>query len=157
MVEIKYWDVYYEELDKYADLSIGDFHLTKESIIDFANQWDPMIFHTDEEVAKTTPHGGLIAPGTLLLAIRIRLLHKNGVNRKILASLGFENVKFTKPAYVNDRITLNIKLINKRISKSRPDYGLATYHMELVNQNGEAVLAMNDTVMIERDPNLFQN
>ena len=150
-----YNDFYYEEVEEYTSRSLGEYLVTKEAILDFANQWDPLIFHTDEEIAKTTPHGGLIAPGTLLLAIRIRLLHSGGINRKVLASVGFENVKFTKPAYVGDRLTLKIELEEKRVSRSRPQYGLAKYSMELVNQLGEPVLTMLDTIMIERDPKII--
>ena len=145
-------DYYYEDVIADDRVSLGDYLITKDAILDFANQWDPMIFHTDEEIAKTTPHGGLIAPGTLLLAIRIRLLHDGGINRKVLASLGFENVRFVKPAYVGDRLTLNIKFQKKRLSKSRPKYGLVNYYMELANQLEEPVLTMLDTVMIERNP-----
>ena len=147
-----YRDHYYEDIMDNDRVSLGDYLITKETILEFANQWDPMIFHTDEEVAKMTPHGGLIAPGTLLLAIRIRLLHDGGINRKVLASVGFENVRFVKPAYVGDRLTLNIMFQKKRVSKSRPEYGLVNYYMELVNQVEEPVLTMLDTVMIERDP-----
>lgn len=147
-----YRDHYYEDIMDNDRVSLGDYLITKETILEFANQWDPMIFHTDEEVAKMTPHGGLIAPGTLLLAIRIRLLHDGGINRKVLASVGFENVRFVKPAYVGDRLTLTIKFQKKRVSKSRPEYGLVNYYMELLNQVGEPVLTMLDTVMIERDP-----
>ena len=149
-----YNDYYYEDINDTYKVSLGEYLVTKETILDFANQWDPMLFHTDEEFAKSSPHGGLIAPGTLLMAIRIRLLHSGGINRRVLASVGFENVRFVKPAYVGDRLTLNVELQDKRISKSRPEYGIVKYHMELVNQTGDKVLTMIDTVMIERNPNV---
>ena len=88
------------------------------------------------------------------MAIRIRLLHSGGINRRVLASVGFENVRFVKPAYVGDRLTLNVELQDKRISESRPEYGIAKYYMELVNQTGDKVLTMIDTVMIERNKNI---
>ena len=114
MTEQLYRDFYYEDIQVGDEASHGDYQTTKEELIAFAKQWDPMIFHTDEDVAKTTPHGGLIAPGTYLLAIRIKLLHQGGVNRKILASAGFENVRFLKPSYVGEKLTLKIKLLEKR-------------------------------------------
>ena len=147
-----YNDYYYEDINDTYKLSLGEYLVTKETILDFANQWDPMLFHTDEEYAKSTPYGGLTTPGTLLMAIRIRLLHSGGINRKILASVGFEDVRFIKPAYVGDQLTLIIELREKRPSKSRPEYGIVTYYMELVNQAGEKILTMVDTVLIERDP-----
>ena len=132
MSEQLYRDFYYEDIQVGDEESHGDYQTTKDELIAFAKQWDPMIFHTDEDVAKTTPHGGLIAPGTYLLAIRIKLLHRGGVNRKILASAGFENVRFLQPSYAGEMLTLKIKLLEKRISKSKPNYGLAKYHMELI-------------------------
>ena len=147
-----YRDFFFDDIDQYNNSSNVEIVVTKEKILEFAHQWDPMIFHTDEELAKTTPHGGLIAPGTLLLAIRIRLLHSGGVNRKVLASVGFEDVKFVKPVYANDRLKMNIKLIGKRLSRSRPKFGLATFYNELLNQDDEPVLTMVDTIMVERDP-----
>ena len=147
-----YNDYYYEDINDTYKVSLGEYLVTKETILDFANQWDPMLFHTDEEYAKSTPHGGLTAPGTLLMAIRIHLLQSGGINRKVLASVGFEHVRFVKPAYVGDELTLNVELREKRLSKSRQEYGIATYYMELVNQAGEKILTMLDTVLIERDP-----
>ena len=143
MTEQLYQDFYYEDIQVGDEASHGDYQTTKEELIAFAKQWDPMIFHTDEDVAKTTPHGGLIAPGTYLLAIRIKLLHQGGVNRKILASAGFENVRFLKPSYVGEKLTLKIKLLEKRVSKSKPNYGLAKYNMELVNELGTS-RSLND-------------
>ena len=149
-----YNDYYFEDIQDTGRISRGEYLLTKEIILDFANNWDPMLFHIDEEFAKSSPHGGLIAPGTLLMAIRIRLLHSGGINRRVLASVGFENVRFVKPAYVGDQLTLNVELRGKRLSKSRQEYGIATYYMELVNQTEDKVLTMIDTVMIERNPNI---
>ena len=103
-----YNDYYFEDIEDTGRIPRGEYLLTKKIILDFANQWDPMLFHIDEEFAKSTLHGGLIAPGTLLMAIRIRLLHSGGINRRVLASVGFENVRFVKPAYVGDRLTLNV-------------------------------------------------
>ena len=62
MTEQLYRDFYYEDIQVGDEASHGDYQTTKEELIAFAKQWDPMIFHTDEDVAKMTPHGGLIAP-----------------------------------------------------------------------------------------------
>ena len=52
-----YNDYYYEDINDNDKMSLGEFLLTKETILDFANQWDPMVFHTDEELAKSNKLG----------------------------------------------------------------------------------------------------
>ena len=64
-----YNDCYFDDIRDTDRISQGEYLLTKEIILDFANQWDPMVFHTDEELAKSSPHRGLITPGTLLMAV----------------------------------------------------------------------------------------
>ena len=46
-----YNDYYYEDINDTYKVSLGEYLVTKETILDFANQWDPMLFHTDEELS----------------------------------------------------------------------------------------------------------
>ena len=53
----------------FEDISVGDkttsksISVTKEEIIEFARKYDPQPFHIDEEAAKKSIYGGLIASG----------------------------------------------------------------------------------------------
>lgn len=147
-----YNDFYYEDIEIGAVRRLGEHHVSREEILEFGNAWDPMDFHIDEQKAEASPHGALITAGTHMLAIRIKLLHSAGVNRKVLASGGFEEVRFRKPLYAGETVHLTVECVEKRLSQSKPDLGIAKMHMELVNQKGETVLSMLDTIFISLKP-----
>lgn len=41
----------------------GRITVEEEGMVSFGNQFDPQLFHTDPEGAKSTSYGGLIASG----------------------------------------------------------------------------------------------
>ncbi len=53
---------YLEDLSNGREFQLGTIGVTKDSIIDFAEKYDPQKFHFNEEVA-TKMFGGLIASG----------------------------------------------------------------------------------------------
>ena len=140
----------------YDDITVGDSFrigphpLSAEEIIEFGKQWDPMPFHVDEELAKQSPFGGLIASGTHMLAIRIKLLQSQGINPAVVASMGYDEVKFLLPARPGHNLTLVMQCIGKRESKSRPNQGIVQFSQRLENDNGETVLSLLDTILVNR-------
>jgi acyl dehydratase len=138
----------------FEDLTVGDTYvigrhqLERQEILDFGRQWDPMPFHIDEDLANASHHGGLIASGTHMLAIRIKLLQSHGTNPYVIASMGYEEVKFLLPSRPGDEVTLHGECVWKRESKSQPDRGIAKFSFTLINQKDETVLSMVDTIFI---------
>ena len=57
--------MYFNELKVGMSVDIPSAVITKEKMIDFAKNYDNLPFHTDEEYAKTTPFGQIIAPGVM--------------------------------------------------------------------------------------------
>ena len=55
--------MYFEEFVLCLKTNIEPAIIDKDDMIDFANKYDPIPLHTDEEYAKSTIFGGLIAPG----------------------------------------------------------------------------------------------
>ncbi|HTZ03730.1 MAG TPA: MaoC/PaaZ C-terminal domain-containing protein, partial [Xanthobacteraceae bacterium] len=98
-------------------------------------------------------HGGLTAPGTYLLAVKLRLIHTLPFQRTVIASVGYDEVRFLRPVPPGEALTLQIEWTDKRRSKSKPDRGLVTGRYVLRNAAGEAVLSQLDTIMMRlRDP-----
>ena len=54
-------------------------------------------------------------------------------------SPGFRELKWLKPAYVGDTITYASEVLAKRVSKSRPGWGLVTVRYSGSNETGEIV------------------
>ena len=111
-----------------------------EEIKRFAGEWDPMPFHIDEEVAKLTPMGNLFASGAHNIAISIKLSHTM-MERPVaaIAGLGWQDVRFPLPVFAGDVLRLRTEVVEKRESQSKPDRGIVTTLITLLNQDDAVV------------------
>jgi acyl dehydratase len=139
-------DIFYEDVTPGAVLHAGPYVIPEQELLDFAATWDPLPIHVDKEFAA--PYGGITAPGTYLLAIKMRLIHHFPVRRTVLAGFGFDEVRFHRPAHPGDALTLELTWRDKRRSKSKPDYGIVSAHLALVNAAGETVMSHLDTILM---------
>ena len=138
----------YEEFVVGNRYEIGSYQLTKDEIMEFARRWDPMPFHIDEEAAAASQHGGIIACGSHLMALRVYLIQRNGTNPHVVASGGYDQVRFLQPGRPGETLTLFGECKEKRESRSKPDRGVVTIELTLKNQDGEPVLSMLDTIIV---------
>ena len=144
-------DIFYEDVSPGATLRAGPYVIPEQELLEFAMAWDPLPIHVDKEFAA--PYGGITAPGTYLLAIKMRLIHRFPVRRTVLAGFGFDEVRFHRPAHPGDALALELTWRDKRRSKSRPDYGIVSAHLALVNAAGEMVMSHLDTILMRlRNP-----
>ena len=142
------YDNTYEDYQIGERVLLGNHLLTLEEIIDFAKQWDPAPFHIDEKAGLDSIHGSLTAAGAHLIAIRIKLIQDRGINPHIIATMGWDKVRFIKPAKPGDTLTLSYACTEKRLSNSRQDCGIVTMHFEMTNQNDVLILSLDDTILI---------
>lgn len=145
-------EFFYDDIQIGKSDSYGSYDLTKEDIIEFAEKWDPMPFHVDEGVCESNIHGGLIACGVHLLGIRMILTHNMPALDAVVASFGYDEVRFKAPARPDDTLTLHAEWTEKRESNSRPDCGIAKLNYSLLNQNGDTVLSHADTLLVKKRP-----
>lgn len=120
--------------------SVATHPVTAEEIKRFAGEWDPMPFHIDEEVAKLTPMGKLFASGAHNIAISIKLSHTM-MERPVaaIAGLGWQDVRFPLPVFAGDVLRLRTEVVDKRESQSKPDRGIVTTLITLLNQDDAVV------------------
>ncbi len=142
----------------FDDLHIGDvreseetFTFTKDGIMGFASEWDPMPLHLDEELAKQSPIGDLFASSIHTIAAAIKLTYTVLEEEvAVLAGLGWTDVNFPIPIKVGDSIRIRSELIEKRESKSKPDRGIITTHTKILNQRGEMAAEYKIKTMVMR-------
>ncbi|OYX10396.1 MAG: dehydratase [Rhizobiales bacterium 32-66-8] len=154
----------------FDEIQVGDkevfgSHLfTREEIIAFAQAYDPQPFHLDEEAAKRTHFGGLVASGWHTAAMWMRLFveYQKRVAGERMArgapvpeagpSPGFKNLRWLKPVYAGDTITYATEARDKHTTKSHPRFGLLIAYNSGVNQDGVLVFDFQSTVFLERHP-----
>lgn len=54
--------------------------------------------------------------------------------------LGVEDIQFCQPVYPGDTIAANSVVVSRRVTKSRPGWGVVEWRTQAVNQNGELVI-----------------
>lgn len=139
--------LYFEDLIPGEGLCSPAETIDREEMIAFARRWDPLPIHIDEKAAMES-FGGLIAPGLFTLAIKLRLIHRSRAIA-VVASMGFDEVRFRTPLRPGDTVMLTQRWLECRRSSSRTDRGIVTADYSLVNQKEEVVLSHRDTLLVK--------
>jgi acyl dehydratase len=134
---------FFEDLVVGERRRIGSYVMVKEEMVAFAKQFDPQPFHTDEEAAKASWFGGLVASGwhTASIAMRIMVVGFIG-DFASMGSPGVDELRWLKPVRPGDTLTLDTELIEAQPSKSKNDRGYVRLLHEMTNQHGEKVMSM---------------
>jgi acyl dehydratase len=142
---------YWEDLEVGSTRELGSVSPTREQILDFARQFDPQPFHLDEAAAEASVFGRLCASGWHTCAMAMRLMVDNFLSQSAsLGSPGLESLKWTKPVYPGDTLSLRHRVVDRRPMASRPHVGLVRTVWEMHNQRGEQVLHMEGWCMFRR-------
>ena len=99
--------------------------------------------HTDPEVAKSGPFGGLIASGWHTASLMMRLYVEHYLTHVAsLASPGLDEVRWPKPVRPGDTLSVRVTVLKTVPSKSKPDRGAVTSFVEVTNQVGDVVMTL---------------
>lgn len=133
---------YFEDYEIGDSNTVGSFSLTKSEIIDFAEKFDPLWLHTDEErVKQESPFGEIIASGWhTLCSCHGLVVQDTGDNSAAIGSPGVEGVSWERPVYPDDTITVTRTVAEKRPSKKDLSRGLLTVEISGSNQRDEEVI-----------------
>lgn len=141
----------------YKDFAVGQRMESAKSItmhkadtIAFAKTYDPQPFHLDEESAKNTVVGELIASGWHTAAVSMRLKLETDLRYVAggLLGLGVESLRWPRPTLPGDTLRIVITILEKRLSKSKPDKGIIKYKLETLNQKDELMMEMVTAVIV---------
>ena len=142
-----YWEDFYPG----QVLEAGGASLSAEEIIEFGKKYDPQPFHIDEEQAKQSVFGGLIASGWQTASLCMRLIcDRYLLEAASLGSPGVDELRWVKPVYPGDTLHLKSTVLETRASASRPDMGTVRSRSEVYNQHGELVMHMSGVGMFRR-------
>ena len=145
---------HFEDYPVGAVFTGGPIAVSEQEILDFARRYDPQPMHVDKEAAERGAFGGLIASGWHTGAMMMRLLAAHFVPTPgNLASPGLDELRWLKPVRPGDKLSLRATVLSARPSRSKPDQGVVTSLVELINQNGDTVMTLKPiSLMRRRDP-----
>lgn len=144
---------YLEDLAVGQTFGSGSVAVDAEAIQAFAAQFDPQPFHLDEEAARESLFGGLVASGWHTAALTMRLF-ADGELQIVggLIGLGAEELRWPRPVRPGDVLRLKSEVLELRKSESRPDRGLVRARITTFNQDGQIVLAQVVVMVAPRRP-----
>jgi acyl dehydratase len=145
--------IYFEDLAEGEIFTAGPIVVTAERLKAFALEFDPQAQHIDEELARGSAFGELVASGWQTASIGMRLLHEAIICRFGGGmGLGVDHLRWLVPVRPNDALTGQITVGSLRVSQSKPGFGIAALQVKLFNQNNEPVLQMTTNSLVRRRP-----
>ncbi|MBQ6951191.1 MAG: MaoC family dehydratase N-terminal domain-containing protein [Clostridia bacterium] len=130
--------MYFEDIQTGMMLEIAPVVIEKEKMLDFARLYDPIPLHTDEEYAKGTHFGQLIAPGVMsFMAVWAKYLEVDFFGEELLAGKSTK-IEWIKPVFANDVLTASATITKTERRSARN--GLVELSIIARNQHGEVVL-----------------
>ena len=146
--------IYFEDLEIGRETEFGSYEVTREEVLDFARKYDPQPFHLSDEAAAKTHFGRLAASGwhTCAMTMAVIVRHLAGEEQAGLGSPGVDELRWLKPVYPGDRLTVRASVIEKIPSRSKPEIGVIRSRTIVSNQDGVDVLSYISIVMMQRRP-----
>ena len=111
---------------------------------------NPQPLHLDAEYAGTTEFGQIVVNGIFTFGLMVGLSVGDTTLGTLVANLGYDKVAMPKPVFVGDTLRAETDVVEKRLSKSRPDAGIVVFAHRMLNQRDEIVCTCLRTALIKR-------
>jgi acyl dehydratase len=135
--------IWWEDMQPGSVRELGRTTVSVDEIREFAARYDPQPFHLDEEAGRQSMFGALCASGWQTCGLAMRLTVDNLLKHTdSKGSPGLESVRWLKPVYPGDVLSLRHTILESRPLRKRPDTGMVRARWEMFNQDGAKVMEM---------------
>ena len=134
---------YFEDYVPGSVHEFGSIVVDEQEVLDFGRRFVPLSYHIDKEAAKQSIYGGLIASGWHTAALMMRTYTENYLSQVAnLGSPGGDELRWDKPVFPGDELSVRATVLEARRSESRPDRGIVRTFVEVLNQKREVVMSI---------------
>jgi acyl dehydratase len=145
--------LYLEDLSVGQTFRSGSVRVELEAIKAFAAQFDPQPFHLDEESARSSIFGRLVASGWHTAALSMRLIVKSDFKMAGgLIGMGVDEIRWPRPVFPGDELHVESEVLDVRPSRSNPDRGVVKMQNKTFNQDGQIVMQQIANLIVPRRP-----
>ena len=147
---MKYW----EDMEVGAETTFGSYEVTREEVLEFARKYDPQPFHLSDEAAAKTHFGRIAASGWHTCAMTMAVIARYVVKDEQagLGAPGVDELRWLKPVYPGDTLTVRGKIVEATPSRSKPEIGSIRTQTTVSNQDGVPVMTFTSIVLMRRRP-----
>lgn len=115
---------------------------------------NPQSLHLDAAASASTEFGERLVNSMFTLSTMIGLSVAQLTQATTVANLGFSEISFPRPVLVGDTLYAETTVVDKRISKSRPDNGVVVFEHRCYNQRREVVAVARRTALMRCTPSI---
>lgn len=142
--------MYLDDYEVGMEFSTDGVRINREEMIEFARRYDPFPLHYDDEYAKHTRFGKMIASGVLsFMAVWARVMELGFLGEEQIAGKSTK-IDWFRPVYADDVLTGKGKVT--RIERRNAHNGIAELTLWVYNQDGELVLTNITEAIIQYRP-----
>ena len=142
--------MFFEDLHVGMTVETAPTVIEKEKMIAFARDYDNIPLHTDEDYAKNTPFGKLIAPGVMsFMSVWSKYLEVDFIGDGLIAGRSTK-IEWLRPVYADD--VLRGKAVITDLVERNAKNGLVEISIDVHNQHGELVLKNVTEAVVKRRP-----
>ena len=130
--------MYLDDIQLNMEMDIPEVVIDQQRMMEFARLYDPIPLHMDEEYAKNTRFGRLIAPGVMsFMAVWAEFVKLNLFGEELIAGKSTK-IEWFKPVYAGDVLMGKARVSD--IVRRNAYNGIAVVTVDVYNQHGERVL-----------------
>lgn len=140
--------MYFDDFEVGYEIEIAPAVIDKGEMIDFAKKYDNIPLHTDEEYARNTPFGKLIAPGVMsFMAVWAKYLEVDLFGEELIAGKSTK-IEWFKPVFAEDILTS--RCVVSALTPRNEKNGTVELTINAYNQHGDLVLKNITEAVVKR-------
>lgn len=140
--------MYFDEFTLGMKKELEPAVIDKGDMLDFALKYDNVPLHTDEEYAKNTHFGTIIAPGVMsFMAVWAKYLEVDFFGEELIAGMSTK-IEWMAPVFAGDVLTGTAEITKLTVRSEKN--GIVELTINVVNQDGKSVLKDTTEALIKR-------
>lgn len=136
----------YEDIEEGDSWEFGTYNVDREEILEFAEKYDPQPIHVNEESARDSFFGGLVASGWHTASMAMRLVVDNLLDEhEVIGATGVNALRWHEPVRPGDRLSVRMEVVSKeRWDESK---GAVRFEQEVKREDGTVVMSLEPNVL----------
>ena len=140
--------MYLEDFYMEMTFTLPSVTIDQEEMIAFSKRYDPFPIHHDENYAKTTRFGKLIAPGVMsFMTLWAKFVEMDLFGEELIAGKSIK-IEWFKPVFAGDVLTGEVRV--SAITERNAYNGIVETTMDVRNHDGELVLSDITETVVKR-------
>jgi acyl dehydratase len=144
--------IFFDDLRVGEVRELGSHVFTKAEIMEFADRWDPHLWHVDEAAAEESFFGGLVASGVHTFAAFTKLLTSNFLLDVNVTAGKDISLQMRAPVRPGEEIYGRVTVAGLEDVPHRDSQGLVHLEGECYRDDGAVVLSVSIHVLVARRP-----